>query len=56
MSKEAEQLGSAQIGTEHLLLGLLRESKSRASALLATAGIDLRSARNRVRQDAGLPI
>jgi ATP-dependent Clp protease ATP-binding subunit ClpC len=54
--EEADQLGSRQIGTEHLLLGLLRESKSRASALLATAGIDLRSARNRVRQDAGLPI
>jgi len=55
-AEEADNLASRLIGTEHLLLGLLRESKSRASALLATAGIDLRSARNRVRQNAGLPI
>jgi ATP-dependent Clp protease ATP-binding subunit ClpC len=54
--EEADQLGSRQIGTEHLLLGLLRENKSRAPVLLAGAGIDLHSARNHVRQDAGLPV
>jgi ATP-dependent Clp protease ATP-binding subunit ClpC len=54
--EEADQLGSRQIGTEHLLLGLLRENESRAAELLASAGIHLHIARNRVRQDAGLPI
>ena len=53
---EADQLGSRLIGTEHLLLGSPREEKSRAPALLAGAGIDLHTARNRVRQYAGLPI
>jgi ATP-dependent Clp protease ATP-binding subunit ClpC len=54
--EEADQLGSRQIGTEHLLLGLLRENGSKVSAMLATAGIDLHTARNRFRQDAGLPV
>ena len=54
--EEADQLGSRQIGTEHLLLGLLRENESRAAELLASAGIHLHIARNRVRQDAGMPI
>jgi Clp amino terminal domain, pathogenicity island component len=55
-AKEADQLGSVPIGTEHLLLGLLRENKSTVPVLLATAGINLHSARNRVRQGAGLPL
>jgi ATP-dependent Clp protease ATP-binding subunit ClpC len=53
--EEADQLKSKPIGTEHLLLGLLRENKSKVPAALAMAGIDLHSVRNRVRQDAGLP-
>jgi len=53
---EADQLESVLIGTEHLLLGLLRENKSKVPAVLAIAGIDLRSARNRIRQELGLPV
>src|ERR1700731_948112 len=53
--EEAHRVRSTPIGTEHLLLGLLRENHSTVPAFLATLGIDLHSARNRVRQDAGLP-
>jgi hypothetical protein len=37
-------------------LGLLRERKSGVPEALATAGIDLRSARNRIREERRLPI
>jgi ATP-dependent Clp protease ATP-binding subunit ClpC len=53
--EEADQLKSVTIGTEHLLLGLLRESKSKVPAALATVGIDLDSARKLIRRDAGFP-
>jgi ATP-dependent Clp protease ATP-binding subunit ClpA len=55
-AEEAERLGSRPIGTEHLLLGLLREKKSDVPETLAKVGIDLHSARNRIREDRGLPI
>jgi ATP-dependent Clp protease ATP-binding subunit ClpC len=55
-AEEAERLGSRPIGTEHLLLGLLREKKSDVPETLAKVGIDLRSARNRIRAAQGLPI
>jgi ATP-dependent Clp protease ATP-binding subunit ClpC len=55
-AEEAERLASKPIGTEHLLLGLLLERKSDVPAALAAAGIDLHSARNRIRGDRGLPI
>ena len=48
-AEEAERLTSKPIGTEHLLLGLLREKKSDVPAALAAVGIDLHSARNRIR-------
>src|ERR1051326_3160813 len=54
-AQEAEKLASKPIGTEHLLLGLLREGKSDVPAALAAVGIDLHSARNRIREDRGLP-
>lgn len=54
-AEEAERLASRSIGTEHLLLGLLREKKSDVPAALAAVGIDLHSARNRIREDRGLP-
>lgn len=54
--EEADKLASRPIGTEHLLLGLLREKQSDVPETLAKAGIDLRSARNRIRADQGLPI
>lgn len=55
-AEEADRLGSTAIGTEHLLLGLLREEKSDVPQTLAKAGIDLRSARNRIRAAQGLQI
>jgi len=54
--QEADRLRSTPIGTEHLLLGLLREKQSDVPEALAKAGIDLRSARNRIRAAQGLPI
>jgi ATP-dependent Clp protease ATP-binding subunit ClpC len=54
--KEADQLSSIPIGTEHLLLGLLREKKSDVPQALAGVGIDLHSARNRIRQECNLPL
>jgi ATP-dependent Clp protease ATP-binding subunit ClpA len=54
-AQEADRLASKPIGTEHLLLGLLREKKSDVPAALTAAGIDLHSARNRIREDRGLP-
>jgi ATP-dependent Clp protease ATP-binding subunit ClpC len=54
--EEADKLASRPIGTEHVLLGLLREKKSGVPAALGAAGIDLHSARNRIREDRGLPI
>jgi len=54
--QEADKVASKSIGTEHLLLGLLRENKSTVPPLLATAGISLHSARNRVRQEMGQPV
>src|SRR6185312_15832474 len=55
-AQEADRLGSTPIGTEHLLLGLLREKKSDVPEVLAKAGIDLRSARDRIRAAQGLPV
>jgi ATP-dependent Clp protease ATP-binding subunit ClpC len=54
-AEEAERLASRSIGTEHLLLGLLREKKSGVPEALAAVGINLQSARNRIREDRGLP-
>jgi ATP-dependent Clp protease ATP-binding subunit ClpA len=44
--REAEQLGHAYIGTEHILLGLIREGNGVAAQVLVVLGADL----NRVRQ------
>jgi ATP-dependent Clp protease ATP-binding subunit ClpA len=55
-AEEADKLASKPIGTEHLLLGLLRGKKSDVQAALAGVGIDLQSARNRIREDRGVPI
>ena len=44
--REALQLGHNYIGTEHLLLGLIREGEGVAAQVLRTLGADL----NRVRQ------
>jgi ATP-dependent Clp protease ATP-binding subunit ClpC len=54
-AEEADKLASKPIGTEHLLLGLLREKKSDVPEALAAVGINLHSARNRIREQSGLP-
>ena len=45
---EARQLGHSYIGTEHLLLGLLREAEGVASSVLDSFGITLERARAEV--------
>ncbi len=45
--EEAKRLGHNYVGTEHLLLGLMRESKGMAAQVLAALGIEV----NRVRQE-----
>jgi hypothetical protein len=47
---EARQLNNDYIGTEHLLLGLIRESDSLAGRVLPMLGVDLERTRAEVRQ------
>ena len=44
---ESDRLGHRHIGTEHLLLGILRDEKSLAAQILHENGLSL----NRVRED-----
>src|ERR1700760_3204566 len=44
-AEEAERLGHKHIGTEHLLLGLLREERCFAAQMLKERGIELASTR-----------
>lgn len=44
--EEADLLSSKRIGTEHLLLGLLREEKSFAAEILSGLGVDLAQTRS----------
>lgn len=44
-AEEAERLGHRHIGTEHLLLGLLREETSGAAKMLREAGVSLKQVR-----------
>ena len=46
--EEARALGHNYIGTEHLLLGLIREGEGIASQVLMNLGLDLNSVRNEV--------
>jgi hypothetical protein len=43
---EAGELGHPCLADEHVLLGLLRQQRSHAAALLQAAGLDLASARS----------
>ncbi len=45
---EATQLEAGRIGTEHLLLALLRETDSTAARVLAACGVTLAGARTRI--------
>jgi hypothetical protein len=46
--REALQLGDHEIGTEHLLLGLIREGDSTAARTLEELGVELEKVRERV--------
>jgi ATP-dependent Clp protease ATP-binding subunit ClpC len=48
-AEEAERLSNRHIGTEHLLLGLLREEKSLAAQLLLESGLRLGAAREAIK-------
>ncbi len=47
---EARQLGHSYIGTEHILLGLLREGEGVAAGVLESLGVTLERARNETNQ------
>ena len=47
-AEEARELGHNYIGTEHILLGLIREGESVASQVLLNLGLDLDRVRNEV--------
>jgi hypothetical protein len=51
--REALQLGHNFIGTEHLLLGLIREGEGVGAQVLAELGVDLRRVRDHVVQIVG---
>src|SRR5215469_16642156 len=51
--EEARELGHNYIGTEHILLGLLREEEGVAARALAAMGIGLDVVRREVRQIIG---
>jgi prophage maintenance system killer protein len=59
--REAMRLGHHQIGTEHLLLGIIREGEGLAAQVLVTLGADLPAASERVlavlraHEEAGWP-
>jgi ATP-dependent Clp protease ATP-binding subunit ClpA len=46
--REALQLGANYIGTEHMLLALVRHDKAKAAQILAGMGVDLSVAREKV--------
>ncbi len=46
--RESQQLGHGYIGTEHLLLGLIREGQGVAARVLGNLGVDLGRARQQV--------
>ncbi len=54
-AEEAQRLNHKHIGTEHLLLGILREEKCLAAQLLGEQGLSLRSVRQQV-QRPGTPL
>ncbi|MBU1905973.1 MAG: ATP-dependent Clp protease ATP-binding subunit [Candidatus Omnitrophica bacterium] len=52
-AEEARSLGHNYIGTEHLLLGLIREGEGIASQVLLNLGLDLNKVRNEVMELLG---
>ena len=53
-AEESERLGHRHIGTEHLLLGLLREENSIAAEILYERGLRLSDIRNDLLRQAGM--
>jgi ATP-dependent Clp protease ATP-binding subunit ClpC len=51
--EEARRLKHDYVGTEHLLLGLLREEDGRAARVLASLGVTFESARRQVVRTVG---
>ena len=51
--EEARSLGHNYVGTEHLLLGLLREGEGAAAQVLKSLGIDLSKVRQQVEDLVG---
>ena len=51
--EEARQLGHNYIGTEHLLLGLIREGEGVAARVLENLGVDLSKVRSQIIQSLG---
>ncbi|MCX7927680.1 MAG: ATP-dependent Clp protease ATP-binding subunit [Candidatus Omnitrophica bacterium] len=52
-AEEARALGHNYIGTEHLLLGLIREEEGVASQILLNLGLDLTTVRNKIMEVLG---
>lgn len=52
-SLEARQLGSDRVDTEHVLLGLVRESEGVAARVLAELGVSYEEVRRRVAETRG---
>jgi ATP-dependent Clp protease ATP-binding subunit ClpC len=52
-AEEARSLGHNYIGTEHLLLGLIREGEGVASQVLLNLGLDLNAVRNEIMELLG---
>ncbi len=46
--EEAERLGNDYIGTEHLLLALIREENSDANRILKSLNVDVQQMRNEI--------
>eukprot|EP00965_Chrysotila_dentata_P174896 5774112-Pleurochrysis_carterae.AAC.1 len=51
--EEARQLGHNYIGTEHLLLGILREGEGVATRVLRNLGVDLAKVRSQIIRSLG---
>ena len=47
-AEEGERMGARHIGTEHLVLGLLREQDCRAAQILRDRGLEIRGVRERI--------
>jgi ATP-dependent Clp protease ATP-binding subunit ClpA len=52
---EARKLGHSHVGTEHLLLGIVRQSESVAAKLLGSLGVDLEKVRHNIVATLGQP-